>query len=65
MQKIVDYKIVYVINNSKKFEEDIKKLLKEGWLPYGAPTVSTSSVAHGYTNTRFIQHMVKYDNEEL
>ncbi len=60
-RRIVDYKIVEVIVFgldywSDKLEEAMRKAIKEGWEPYGAPIFAGDYILHP---------VVKYAEDEI
>jgi hypothetical protein len=56
--KVVDYYIV--LDKYDAFTAEVKKLLNDGWQPWGNLSVEERTDMYGHTANYYIQAMVKY-----
>lgn len=59
MGRVVDYKLVTRGPDGRRFEEEVRALLKQGWEPLGPPVVETKMIAPGtQVISEFVQAMI-------
>jgi hypothetical protein len=57
--KVVDYYIV--LDKYDAFTAELKKMLNEGWQPWGDLSVEERTDMYGHTANYYIQAMVKFE----
>ena len=66
MRKLVDYRIVVgleMIDGQKHVEEEVRRLMTEGWEPHGGVTIDTRPhVGFNSAPVTISQAMVRYED---